>query len=76
MNGKTGLTVVSTVVLLFAASMAVAQSPDRFIGRWALTIPSGSAGWLGIEDKGGYLDGLIMWGGGSVKPVDSVKADS
>jgi len=75
MNGKTILLAELTIVLLFAASMAAAQSPDHFIGRWALTIPTGSAGWLGIEDKGGWLDGSIMWGGGSVNPVDSVYID-
>jgi len=72
MNRKTGLLAGLMIILLSTAYMAAAQSPDRFIDRWALTIPSGSAGWLGIEDKGGYLDGSIMWGGGSVKPVDSV----
>jgi len=55
--------------------MAIAQGTDRFIGRWALTIPGGSAGWLGIEDKGGYFDGSIMWGGGSVNPLESVYFD-
>ena len=75
MNGTTGRTIVLAIVLPSIASMAVAEGPDRFIGRWALTIPGGSAGWLGIEDKGDYLDGSIMWGGGSVQPVESVYLD-
>lgn len=75
MKRETGLTAGLTIVILSTAFMAVAQSPDRFMGRWALTIPGGSAGWLGIEDKGGYLDGSILWGGGSVKPTDSVYID-
>jgi hypothetical protein len=33
------------------------------------------AGWLGIEDRGDYLDGSILWGGGSVRPVESVYID-
>ncbi len=75
MSSKPGLLATLTIVLLFTVSPAVAQNPDHFIGRWALTIPTGSAGWLGIEDKGGWLDGSIMWSGGSVNPVDSVYID-
>jgi hypothetical protein len=52
-----------------------AESADPYIGRWALTIPGGGAGWLGVEQKDGYLDGSILWGGGSVVPVDSIYMD-
>ncbi|MCF7956417.1 MAG: DUF1080 domain-containing protein [Phycisphaerae bacterium] len=75
MNRNTRLIGIIAIVFLAAASVAVAQTPDRFIGRWALTIPGGGAGWLGIEDKGSYFDGAILWGGGSVVPVDSVYFD-
>lgn len=57
-------------------SMASAdKASDPYIGRWALTIPGGGAGWLGVEDKGDYLDASILWGGGSVLPVSSVYMD-
>jgi hypothetical protein len=46
-----------------------------YLGRWALTIPGGGAGWLSVVQKEGYLDGSILWGGGSVVPVDSVYVD-
>lgn len=49
---------------------AHAQNP--FIGGWDLTIPGGGAGWLEIKQEKGYLDGRILWGGGSVVPVSSV----
>lgn len=49
-----------------------ADAPGEFVGCWALTIPGGGAGWLGVEQKDGYLDASILWGGGSVVPVDSV----
>lgn len=52
--------------------LASAQSSAPFIGRWALTIPGGAAGWLGITQEDGYLDGSILWGGGSVLPLESV----
>ncbi|MEJ2704699.1 MAG: DUF1080 domain-containing protein [Sedimentisphaerales bacterium] len=66
------------LALLFVGTVCVCASaagPDAYIGRWALTIPGGAAGWLGIEQKDGYLDGSLLWGGGSVLPVDSVCMD-
>ena len=75
MNRRTELTGIIAIVLLSVASIAIGQTPDRFIGRWALTIPGGGAGWLGIEDKGNYFDGSILWGGGSVVPLESVYFD-
>lgn len=50
-----------------------AQEPDeKFLDRWALTIPGGRAGWLEVTKEDGYYDASILWGGGSVLPVDSV----
>lgn len=59
-------------VLLTCASAAMAAS-NPFIGHWALTIPGGGAGWLGVEEKDGKLQGSVLWGGGSVLPVESVE---
>jgi hypothetical protein len=58
------------------ASLAVGQADNPYIGRWALTIPGGGAGWLGVTQEKGYLDARILWGGGSVVPVDSVYLDA
>ncbi len=59
--------------LVALAAVAGAQHDAKpFLGRWALTIPGGGAGWLGITNDKGYLDGEILWGGGSVVPVESV----
>lgn len=60
------------VAMLCLCATAVASEADPFIGRWALTIPGGGAGWLGVTQENGYLDAGILWGGGSVVPVDSV----
>ncbi|MEN6334559.1 MAG: DUF1080 domain-containing protein [Phycisphaerales bacterium] len=60
------------LVLGIASAAALAGEADPFIGRWALTIPGGGAGWLGVTQENGYLDASILWGGGSVLPVDSV----
>ena len=60
------------VALTAGSGTAAAQDARPFVGRWALTIPGGGAGWLGITEDQGFLDGAILWGGGSVVPVDSV----
>jgi hypothetical protein len=57
------------------ASVTIARAENPFIGRWALTIPGGAAGWLGIEEKDGALQGSILWSGGSVVPVQGVKIE-
>ena len=64
-----------SIVLILSCVASLASAANPFIGRWALTIPGGGAGWLGVEQKEGYLDGSILWGGGSVVPVASVNVD-
>lgn len=61
------------LVLLASGSLAFSANP--YIGRWALTLPGGAAGWLGVEEKDGALSGSVLWGGGSVVPVQGVKLD-
>ena len=59
---------------LFAADVSDAAKP--FVGRWALTIPGGGAGWLGVEPQAdGSLKSAVLWGGGSVVPTDETKVD-
>lgn len=66
----------STRNLLLAALMSVgtldAAANDAFLGRWALTVPGGGAGWLEIHKENGWYDGSILWVAGSVVPVSSV----
>jgi len=56
-------------------SIFAAEYENPYIGRWALTIPGGGAGWLGVEQKSGELKASILWGGGSVVPVSRAKMD-
>jgi hypothetical protein len=56
--------------MLSAAAPAAATSP--FLGRWALTLPNGGAGWLEVTKENGWYDGSLLWGGGSVVPLASV----
>jgi hypothetical protein len=59
--------------LIACVTSLEAKGPyDKFLDRWALTIPNGRAGWLEVVEKDGYYDASILWGGGSVLPVDSV----
>lgn len=60
-------------LLIALSGLASAESP--FIGRFALTIPGGGAGWLGVEEKGGALSSSILWGGGSVVPAAGTKIE-
>jgi hypothetical protein len=48
---------------------------NPFLGEWALTIPGGAAGWLGVHEHDGRLEGAMMWGWGSVEPVASVNVE-
>lgn len=57
---------------LLAGGLRAAAPGDAFLGRWALMIPGGGAGWLEVKKEKGWLDGSILWGGGSVVPVSSV----
>ncbi|MHB8899902.1 MAG: 3-keto-disaccharide hydrolase [Thermoguttaceae bacterium] len=58
-----------------AAPGSATAAENPFVGHWALTIPGGGAGWLGVEQDQdqGKLSGSILWGGGSVVPVSSVE---
>ena len=60
------------VLLTACTALGAGESDNPYLGRWALTIPGGGAGWLGVTQERGYLDAGILWGGGSVVPVDSV----
>jgi hypothetical protein len=62
-----------TLVSLFicGAALATAAAENPFIGQWELTIPGGAAGWLGVEEKNGKLEASLLWGSGSVLPLDS-----
>ena len=57
-------------LLPFRAFVAPASAGENpFIGYWALTIPGGGAGWLGVEQTGGQLRAEMLWGVGSVQAV-------
>jgi len=57
---------------IFSSGALGGDAKDPFLGHWALTIPGGGAGWLGVTEERGYYDASVLWGGGSVVPVESV----
>ena len=62
-----------TAAILFAASTALAaDSVTPFVGNWALNLPGGIPGWLGITPKGDQLEGSMLWGWSSPFPVEQV----
>ncbi|MEI8038629.1 MAG: DUF1080 domain-containing protein [Verrucomicrobiota bacterium] len=61
------------VASLFGTGMLLHAAENPYLGRWALNLPGGAAGWLGVEQKDGALAGSVLWGGGSVLPVASTK---
>ena len=64
-----------SLAAVFTLGSVLNAADNPFIGRWALTIPGGGAGWLGVEEKDGALSSSILWGGGSVVPTASTKVD-
>lgn len=64
------------VFLAATSSSLLSQGAENpFIGRWALTIPGGGAGWLGVEESDGMLRSNVLWGGGSVVPTAQTKLE-
>jgi hypothetical protein len=66
------------IVPLFAltAALGTASAADNpFLGGWELTIPGGGAGWLGVEEANGQIKASLLWGGGSVVPLNSAKLE-
>ena len=61
-------------VFLLAATVAASAADNPYLGDWALTIPGGAAGWLGVDD-GGQLKASMLWGSGSVFPLNSAKLE-
>lgn len=74
MNLLRQLAIGSTIS--FSIAVCAFAGPEApYLGRWALTIPGGGAGWLGVTNERGFLEADILWGGGSVVPTESVYVD-
>lgn len=69
-GGKGGKAKAGSVV-----STATAADLEPFVARWALSLSSGAAGWLEVKKENGWIDGALLWGGGSVLPAANVTVD-
>ncbi len=74
---KLSLTIIAvllTVPSLFAEipCESSADSENSFLGMWGMDIEGGGVGWLNVHDKQGFLDGELLWVGGSVLPVSDI----
>jgi hypothetical protein len=45
---------------------------SQFLGQWTIDIGTSQVGWLEVRQQEGYLDGDLLWGGGSVLPVQYI----
>ena len=45
---------------------------NPFLGMWSLDIEGGGVGWLEVHERHGFLDGNLLWIGGSVLPVGHI----
>ncbi|TKJ34667.1 MAG: hypothetical protein CEE38_17510 [Planctomycetes bacterium B3_Pla] len=73
----------SILYVLAFLSLSVVCAPvhgatprNPYLGRWALTIPGGGAGWLSVAEENGHLSAHILWGGGSVIRMASACMDA
>lgn len=67
---RSSLAALAGLLILTGGQASAADNP--FLGNWALTLPGGYSGWLGITQEKNYLDGAMLWRWGSVTPLDSV----
>ena len=75
MNPRTPRMFVTIVSLMAALGASALAADNPFLGGWELTIPGGGAGWLGVQEVDGSLRASLLWGGGSVVPLDSAKVE-
>jgi hypothetical protein len=78
---KTLLMILSFAVTVFSISSCTSQPKaepakktdiSEFLGQWTIDIQGGSVGWLEVRKEDSYLDGDILWIGGSVVPVSGM----
>lgn len=65
-----------TAAGFLVVTTGVAGAAHPWQGAWALTLPDGRAGWLGVEERGGQLHASVLWGGGSVLPAESARVEN
>ena len=67
--------IIIAYMVIFNTLSKASDGPESYLGCWALTLPDNVPGWIEIRQENGYLDGDILWGWGSVVPLDNVYLD-
>ncbi|MDA3923130.1 MAG: DUF1080 domain-containing protein [Kiritimatiellae bacterium] len=68
-----GLLTVS-LLCVSAPLTSMADEATQFLTNWALNLPGGGAGWLGVERQtDGSLKSSMLWGGGSPFTLNETK---
>jgi hypothetical protein len=74
---KLGLFAVGCAGLLLGSVAFGDEAAKTYVGYWALNLPGGGAGWMGIEQAdSGALSGSILWGGGSPLNYEKVSVEN
>ena len=60
-------------LVLLGSTLGAVAAANPFVGEWQLTIPGGAAGWLGVKETDGKPEASMLWGWGSVTPLDGAK---
>jgi hypothetical protein len=66
---------IGALVVAATQSARAEDGAKPFIGHWALTLPDGHAGWLGVSEDGGKLSASLLWAAGSVVPAKDAKVE-
>jgi hypothetical protein len=78
---RTFLYLFAIVLASFSITMCKSETKNKpvqkatiseFLGQWTIDIQGGSVGWLEVRQDDNYLNGDILWGGGSVSPVSDI----
>ncbi len=64
-----------SIVALTAVFGSAQAAENPFLGSWALQLPGGAPGWLGVEETNGQLRADLLWDSGSVQPTASAKIE-
>jgi hypothetical protein len=72
---KTLLSLLCVSGIVLGGVCGATDAAKTFVGNWALVIPGGGAGWLGVEEKDGALKASVLWGGGSVLPAAGARIE-
>ena len=68
---------VVTAMLCFSCQVktppVTSQKPvtdiSQFLGQWTIDVKGGGVSWLEVRKENNYLDGDLLWIGGSVSPI-------